>query len=147
MVDDLLSFTWWDPGEVNTAEKAAARSFLEMFLMASILEGCLAWGGIFQTPEGAPVGLHGWFCLPASVFKEGKSFSLNCNFSTLSSCFSSLVSVGGFSWKVQPFQEWKLPFQWQWFSVPSPLCWLMPSWPREEARQPISSLWFQHMLP
>ena len=41
-MDDLLSFTWRDPGEVNTAEEAAERSFLEMFLMASILEGCLA---------------------------------------------------------------------------------------------------------
>lgn len=45
MVDDLFPFAWWDPGEVNAAEKAAAGSSLETFLMTSILEGCLALGG------------------------------------------------------------------------------------------------------
>ena len=136
MVDDLFPFAWWDPGEVNAAEKAAAGSSLESFLMTSILEGCLALGGFSHTPERVPIGLRGWFCLPASGFKEGKSSSLNCNFSTLSSFFSSLISVGGFSWKVQPFWEWKLPSQWRWLSVPPPLCWLMPSWPQEEPCQP-----------
>lgn len=45
MVDDLFPFAWWDPGEVNAAEKAAEGSSLETFLMTSILEGCLALGG------------------------------------------------------------------------------------------------------
>lgn len=50
--------------------------------------------------------------------------------------FSSLNSVDGFSWKAKPFWEWQLPFQWPWFPVPPPLCWLMPSWPLEEPCQP-----------
>lgn len=44
MVDTLFPFAWWDP-EVNAAEKAAAGSSLEIFLMTSIFEGCLALGG------------------------------------------------------------------------------------------------------
>lgn len=45
MVDTLFPFAWWDPDEVNAAEKAAAGSSLETFLMTSIFEGCLALGG------------------------------------------------------------------------------------------------------
>jgi hypothetical protein len=41
----LFPFAWWDPEEVNAAEKAAAGSSLEIFLMTSIFEGCLALGG------------------------------------------------------------------------------------------------------
>ena len=58
MVDTLFPFAWWDP-EVNAAEKAAAGSSLEIFLMTSIFEGCLALGGFSHTPEGVPIGLHG----------------------------------------------------------------------------------------
>lgn len=45
MFDSLFPFAGWDPGEVNAAEKAAAGSSLETFLMTSILEVCLAPGG------------------------------------------------------------------------------------------------------
>lgn len=41
----LLPFARCGTGDVNAAEKAAAGSSLETFLMTSILVGCLALGG------------------------------------------------------------------------------------------------------
>jgi hypothetical protein len=59
IVDTLFPFACWDPEEVKAEEKAAAESSLEMFLMTSIFEGCLAPGGFPHIPEGVPTGLHG----------------------------------------------------------------------------------------
>ena len=144
MVDDLFPFAWWDPGEVNAAEKAAAGSSLESFLMTSILEGCLALGGFSHTPEGVPIGLHGWFCLPASGFKEGRSSSSNY-FSTFFLLFSDVCrwlflkgSLSG-SGSCHSSGDGFLCHPYYAGSCHLDLV-------KSHANQ-IGSLWFQHMLP
>ena len=146
MVDDLFPFAWWDPGEVNAAEKAAAGSSLESFLMTSILEGCMALGGFSHTPEGVPIGLHGWFCLPASGFKEAKSSSSNCNFSTFFILFPNICrmafperhSLSG-SGSCHSSADGFLCHPYYAGSCHHNLV-------KSHANQ-IGSLWFQHMLP